>query len=205
MNIVFMPAKLLKKYIISNKKLYLLCFLVVMVGVLSGVYLVLGELIDDVVYASSELSLSEIILGERGMVNLFFQNFWALLLPLVIIFVLSLNKYTKFLSFFYLSYQGLLLGASIASVIMESGVAGGLNTLFIIIPINLLNFFVLVSGLIINYKRQTIAKIQRLSLGYSLKVFASAYLGLVLGMILASLIYGIVYPLLLKSVIVVNV
>ena len=198
------PLKKVKKYIISNKKLYLLSIVVAVVGVALGVYMVLGEFMDAELYTTTDLELSEIILAERGFFELFFKNVWSLVLPFVLIFLLFTNNYTKFLSFFYLGYQGILLGASVASLIQESGLAGALNSLLVVIPINFINFFVIISWLVTCYKRLSVARLQRLSFKASLKLFFPQFLGCFLGALFAGLVYGLIYPLLLRSVIVVN-
>ena len=159
---------------------------------------------DAEIYTTTDLDLSEIILGERGALGLFFQNLWALVLPFLLIFLLMTNKWTAFLTFFYLGYQGILLGASVASVVGEFGFAGALNTILVIIPINLLNFFVLISWLITCYKRMKLAKIQRLSFLGSIKLFCPQIMGCFMGALFASAVYGFIYPLLLRSVIIVN-
>lgn len=199
------PIKNLKKYIVTNKKLYLLSVVILLVGALVGGYLVLGELIDAEVYASADMELSEIILGERGFMSLLLQNLWALVVPLALIFLLFISKYTKVLSFFYLGYQGLLLGASIVSLISDSGLAGALNSILLIIPINFVNFFVLISWIVTCYKRLAVARVQHLSFGYSLRVFGVNFLTCLAGALFASIVYAFTYPLLLRSAIVVNI
>lgn len=205
MNFSFsIPIKRVKDYIVSNKKLYLLCFVVILVGAFLGVYLILNEFMEENIYTRTDLTLSEIILGERSFFGLFFSNLATLLVPIIIIFALYTNKYTKILTYFYLAYQGLLLGASITSLISEYGLGGALNALIIVIPINLVNFFVLVSMLVVSYKRFKIAKLQRLGFGYSLKLFLLQYIGILVGSIFASLVYALLYPIILRTSVVVT-
>lgn len=205
MNFSFsIPIKRVKDYIVSNKKLYLLCFVVILVGVFLGVYLIINEFMEENIYTRTDLTLSEIILGERSFFSLFFSNLATLLVPIIIIFALYTNKYTKILTYFYLAYQGLLLGASITSLISEYGLGGALNALIIVVPINLVNFFVVVSMLVVSYKRFKIAKLQRLSFGYSLKLFLMQYIGILVGAIFASLVYALLYPIILRTSVVVT-
>lgn len=204
-NFIFTPLKKVKSHLLANKRLYLVSALIVLMGIVLGIYLVNGEYIDDVIYTTTDLDLSEVVLGEVGGFKLFFLNLKALIIPFIIIFILHTNKYTSFLSYFYLGYQGLLLGASISAVIGETGIAGGLNTLLIILPINLMNLYVIIAFLVVCYKRLTIARLQRLSFLYSTKLVSSQILGCLLGAIFASCVYGFVYPLLLKTAVVVIV
>lgn len=201
---VFIPLKKVKQHIISNRKMYLLSSVVAVVGIMLGIYLVLGEFMEAEIYTTTDLSLSEIILGERSSISLFFQNLWALILPFILIFLLWTNNYTKYLSFFYLGFQGILLGASLTSLILEKGIAGALNSLLIVLPINLMNFFVLISWLVVCHKKLAVSKLQHLSAMHSIKLFMPQIIGCVLGALFASFVYGFVYPLLLKTVIIVN-
>ena len=200
----FFNVKSLKSYIRANKKMYLLCLLIVFVGLALGVYLVLSENMEQDVYTTTSLSLGEIIVNDYSGVEAFFECFFHLLLPLCILFVLSLNKYSMILGRCYLGFQGLLLGASIASAIMSFGVAGCLNALFLMLPINLLNFCVIISGVTIFYRRRILANSQHIKFLPSLRLFLPKILYLVLGVVIVSIVYGFIYPLLLRSVIVAN-
>lgn len=200
----FFNVKSLKSYIRANKKMYLLCLLIVFVGLALGVYLVLSENMEQDVYTTTSLSLGEIIVNDYSGVEAFFECFFHLLLPLCILFVLSLNKYSMILGHCYLGFQGLLLGASIASVIVSFGVAGCLNALFLMLPINLLNFCVIISGVTIFYRRRILANSQHIKFLPSLRLFLPKILYLVLGVVIVSIVYGFIYPLLLRSVIVAN-
>ena len=84
-NFIFTPLKRVKSHLLANKKLYLVSALIVLMGIILGVYLVNGEFIDDVIYTTTDLDLSEIVLGEVGGFKLFFLNFKALVLPFIII------------------------------------------------------------------------------------------------------------------------
>ena len=202
---MLIPIKRIKNYLVSNKKLYILSLVVCIVGVILGVILVTGEYIDGEIYTIADYELSEIILGERGFFSLFFQNLWPLLLSMLIIFLLFTNRYTCVLSFFYLGYQGLLLGATMVSLIQDSGIAGVLNGLLLVLPLNLVNFFVVVSLIVTVYKRLAIARLQRLKFWQSVKLFIPQLLWILLGAVFVSFVYALVYPLLLRSVIVVSV
>jgi len=204
-NFIYAPIKKLKGHIKSNQKMYLIVSMLILMGIILGIYLVLSGFIDDIIYTSTDLDLSEIVLGERSNLSLFFLNFKSLIIPCLVIFLLYTNRYTGFLAYFYMGYQGILLGASVTSVIGEAGIAGALNSLLIILPINLLNFFIMTSFLVVCYKRLMIAKIQRLSFMYSIRLFIGSFLGCLLGAIFASFVYGFIYPILLKTAIVVSV
>lgn len=204
-SIINAPIKSIKNFIVSNKRIYLVSSIVIILGVILGLYLVLSEAIESEVYTTTDLELSEIVLGERGFFSLFFDNLWTILLPLVLIFLLNLTRFTSPLMFFYLAFQGILLGASVTTLISDNFVAGLLNSVFVIIPINIVNFFVVVSWMVVSYKRLIIAKQQRLSFVYSVRVFSKNFFAVLLGSVFASLCYAIIYPLLLKSFVVIPI
>ena len=128
----FLSPTTIKKYIKANNRAYLTSVIIVICGMIMGVYFNLGGFIDDIIFSATDVSLSEIIVGEVGGVSLFFKNFWVLLISSLIIFLLFTNNYTKILAYVYLAYQGMLLGATITSVIGESALAGILNSFVII-------------------------------------------------------------------------
>lgn len=204
-NFLFTPIKKIKSHVNINRRQYLIASLVLLMGIILGVYLVGGEYIEDIIYTTIDLDLSDVVLGEASGIKLFFMNFKALIIPFVIIFVLNVNRFTSFLSYFYLGYQGLLLGASISAVVGESGLAGLFNTLLIILPINVMNLFVMISMVVVCTKRMSISRSMRLSFAGSIKMFLPQYLGCVLGAIFTSIVYAFAYPLLLKTAIVVIV
>ena len=200
----FLSPATIKKYIKANNRAYLTSVVIVMCGMVMGVYFNLGGFIDDIIFSAIDISLSEIIVGEVVGVSLFFKNFWALLISSLIIFLLFTNNYTKILAYVYLAYQGMLLGATITSVIGESALAGILNSFVIIIPVNAMNFFVLISVLVVSARCLSVRKSQKLSFVYALKIFFTKFLVCVVGALICSLVYGFVYPILLKTMIVVS-
>ena len=204
-NFIFAPIRKIKSHVNMNRRQYLIATLILLMGVILGIYLVGGEYIEDIIYSTIDLDLSEVVLGETSGIKLFFLNFKSLIIPFFIIFVLYTNRYTSFLSYFYLGYQGLLLGASISAVVGEGGLAGLINTLLIILPINIMNLFVMVSMMVVCATRLAEARAKRLSLVGSVGVVGTQFLGCILGVIFTSLVYGFIYPLLLKTAIVVIV
>lgn len=201
--IISFPIKKIKSFVFSNKKLFLIIALVLALGICLGAFLVINDSIEGEIYTTSDISLSDIIMGETGFFGLFFKNLWTLFVPLIIIFVLFSNNYSYPLSFFYLAFQGLLFGVSVSTLVLDSAVAGILNIVFVVLPINLINFFVLSSWVVVCYKRLKVARLQKLSLVYTTRVFFGNFLFVIFGAIFSSVCYGLLYPLLLKSVVVV--
>lgn len=200
----FLSPSTIRKYIKANNRVYLLSLILVISGMIMGVYLNLGGMIDDIIFSATDISLSEIIVGEVGGFSLFFKNFWVLVISSVIIFLLFTNNYTKLLGFVYLGYQGLLLGATLTSVIGDGGLAGVLNSLVIILPVNAMNFFILISVLVVSSRCLAVRRSQRLSFLYAIRIFFTKFLMCLVGAVVCSLVYGFIYPILLKTMIIVS-
>ena len=204
LSINFLSPARLRTYIKANRREFLFVSVLVVVGMILGVYLNLGGFIDDIIFSATDLNLAEIIVGEVSGFTLFFKNLWALVLPACLIFLMFTNSYTKFLAYVYMGYQGLLLGASVTSVISESGIAGVLNSLIIILPINIMNLFVLMSVLVVSLRCQLMRRANHLKFTYSIKIFFTKFMLCLVGAIFSSFVYGFIYPLLLKTVVVVS-
>lgn len=192
-------------FVSANKKLYFLSLVVFLIGLVLGVVLVSIEQMEEEVYSSVEISLVSIIKSDYSGFSLFISSLFRVLIPLVIIYILSLSRFTMWLGTLYYGYQATLLGASITTLVVSSGMAGLLNALFVVLPINFINFFLVASGLVIFLKRYKLAKFQRLSIFHSTKIFLPKILALLAGIVFSAFCYGFIYPFLLKSVVIINV
>ena len=200
--------KVLKKSVRSvvsaNKQRFLISILFLLLGVVLGVVVSLNKDATQNIYDADSLSLFDIITSDYQRGELFFDSLWRLLLAVTIIFVLSLKRATFFLSFVYVAFQGFLFAESLISVIVLSGLKGVLSGLFFILPINLLNFVVIISAQVICWWRLNFASSYRLGTKKSLKTFAIKFAGVLVLCVVSSVVYGYLFPLLLRSVIVIN-
>jgi len=199
-----LSLKPIKRFMALNKKLYLLAALAATFGLVLGLVLAFSGGMESVIYSSTGSGLYEIIINDYSAFGLLAENLYRLLLPIIIIFLLSLSKYTSPLSYVYLGYQGCLLGASIVGLISSNGVMGVLNAIVMVLPINTLNFVVLISALVVFLKRLSLALSQRISLVHSLKIFMPKLVYVFVSALVVSMVYAFLYPLLLRSVIVIN-
>ena len=196
-------AKTIKGFILSNKTQIVVGYVCIVVGIIVGVCIAIsGE--DAVVFSSSTVTLQELITGEYSSVSLFFSSFFKLLLPIVIIFLFSLSKFTSFLDFIYLMYQGLLLGISATVVIQENGLTGALNALIFISPVNLINLTIINYASALFIKRREYAKKFHKTFLESVSVYIKESVWLIVLVAVSSFLYGVVYPTILKSMIIVN-
>lgn len=196
-------SRAIKGFIVSNKVLFVVGYICIIIGIVVGVCIgVSGE--SAVIFSSSTVTLEELITGEYSSVGLFFSSFFKILLPIFIIFVFSLNKFTSVLDFIYLMYQGLLLGLSATGVIQENGLTGALNTLIFISPVNLINLTIINYASALFIKRREYAQKFHKNFVESTSYYISEIIGLIIGVIISSFLYGVVYPTILKSMIIIN-
>lgn len=195
--------KSVKVFVIANKKLYFIGLISAVLGITLGIILSFTGG-DGKVYSQGGVTLYEIIVSDYSGFSLFFDNIYRLLIPIVLIFLFTLSKYSMPLTYVYLGYQGYLLGASIVGLITNNGAVGLLNGLILVLPINAINFFIIISALVVFIKRLNLKTYQRITLVHSVKIFIPKLLWVVVGAILTSFIYAFLYPLLLKSMIVIN-
>ena len=203
-------SRAIKGFIVSNKVLFVVGYICIIIGIVVGVCIgVSGE--SAVIFSSSTVTLEELITGEYSSVDLvngqaftYFSSFFKILLPIFIIFVFSLNKFTGVLDFIYLMYQGLLLGLSATGVIQENGLTGALNTLIFISPVNLINLTIINYASALFIKRREYAQKFHKNFVESTSYYTSEIIGLIIGVIISSFLYGVVYPTILKSMIIIN-
>ncbi len=196
-------SRAIKGFIVSNKVLFVVGYICIIIGIVVGVCIgVSGE--SAVIFSSSTVTIEELITGEYSSVSLFFSSFFKILLPIFIIFVFSLNKFTGVLDFIYLMYQGLLLGLSATGVIQENGLTGALNTLIFISPVNLINLTIINYASALFIKRREYAQKFHKNFVESTSYYTSEIIGLIIGVIISSFLYGVVYPTILKSMIIIN-
>lgn len=198
-----LKPKVVKGFVVSNKLQFIVGFMLIILGIIIGVVIQVPSE-DTIIFASSTVSLEDLIVGDASAGSLFFANFLKLILPIIIIFLFSLNKFTGFLNYIYLLYQGMLLGISVTSVIIDNGFTGALNSLVFIAPVNLINLTIITYASALFLKRREYAKKFRKSFGQSFGFYLGETIWLFLGVIISSIIYGVIYPIILRSMIIVN-
>ena len=196
--------KSVRAELVENRQRYLVSLLVLLVGIVLGVVVTTAEGSDYNIYETNSLSLYDIITSDYEKMDLFLDCFGRLLLACAIIFVFSFKRISFLLSFVYLAFQGFLFSSSLVSVVSINGIEGVLSGLFFILPMNLLNFAVLIFFLCVCWKRLVFAGAYRLTFKKSVKLFAGKFFAVLVLCVLSSAIYGFIYPLLLRSIIVIN-
>lgn len=188
----------------NNSKWYAVLSLVAFLGIVIGIYsTVSGGVAANIFSGKNSASVFDFVSGDTNGFGLFFYYFLRILLACVILIFLSIHIYILPLSFLYICYQGYILGVTASSLVMLSGFAGAINTLFFLLPINLLSLaalFVLETALI---NRLFDQRKYRQSFFYSYSKISHSLLLAFLIIIISGLLYAVVYPLIFKSIIVV--
>lgn len=146
--------------------------------------------------------LYQVINGEFVGGKVFWKKLMSLLSPMVIIFILNLNYYFSYFSFLVIAYQGMVLTLTIFAVVSTYGLSGVLNSLFLILPINIIYIAILIYFSAVCFHRSKTAKWQK-NFFYNIKdnKFLMGIIISVLLVILLSFLISVIIPLVLKSAI----
>ncbi len=144
--------------------------------------------------------LYSVINGSVNSAALFWKRFLYFLLPLIIMFILSLEYYVMLFSFLLVAYQSALLVMSMSAIISIYGFSGALSAIFLMLPVNILYIALLIIFACICFERSYNAKrCKSFTYGFNDSLFwIKVAICFVLVIILASII-AIIYPLLLKN------
>lgn len=142
-----------------------------------------------------------LINGNASPVALFWKCLTEFVLPLLLVFVFSLNFYFNFASFALLIYQSSLLFLSSMAIVQSYSFIGFMKVFLVLLPINLLYFSILIFWIAACTNRAKQAKRRRQFLAgfdyfFLIKTYTCAVLVLTL-----SILVGFVLPLILKTAI----
>ncbi|MGN1259414.1 MAG: hypothetical protein ACI4T8_04250 [Christensenellales bacterium] len=194
----------IKTFIKTNRTLFLVTIIFLCLGISIGVIIMLGDDASLNVLAKEGVELADIISGEYSSISLMFSCLFNCLLSCLIMLVLGLNKYTIYLNYVYITYQGLLLGASCTSIISLNGITGALNVFIFTLPVNILNMLVICLMQVVLLLRIAYSKKFKVRGVKSFSIYAKKFLLVLVLAVLSSVIYGFIYPILLRSIVVVN-
>lgn len=202
--ISFFRPKDVKGFILSNKGLFLFSLLFILIGMIIGVVIAIRSSDSLTIFASSAVSLTDLIAGDYSAGALFFSCFTKLLLAVVILFLFSLTKLTSILNYVYLAYQGMLVSITATNLIYINGVSGILNVVLFTLPVNVVNLMIIAYASSLFIKRREYSKEYNKKFFTSFGVYLHQFIGLIIGMLVASAIYGVIYPILLRSIVVIS-
>ncbi len=200
----FFKPQDIKQFVITNKILFLISFLFIIIGIAIGVIVEIKTTDTLTIFASSTASLTDIITGDYSAGTLFLNCFKKVFLAVIILFVFSLTKFTSFLNYIYLAYQGMLVSATATNLIYLNGLTGALNVVLFTIPVNLINLIIIAYASSLFIKRREYQKTYNKAFLGSFSAYLGQFVGLIIGIVLASAIYGVIYPILLRSIVVIS-
>lgn len=112
--------------------------LFVLIGIVIGIFIVAtSERYLSLIKADDKV-LFDFINGKATFSKQMFRLLSKFVFPLIVLFLFNLSGYTSFLSFLFLSYNGVLFFMSSYAVIAEFGFAGALSFIFLFLPVNVL-------------------------------------------------------------------
>lgn len=191
----------LRFYFEKNKAIYFMLLFCFFLGIAIAIIISLSK--------SSYLGLLNIknkvvinmINGSISLENTFWECIRLFVQPALLIFLFSLNFYLNILSFIFLSYQSSLLYLTIFALIQSYGFGAILKVFFILLPVNILYFLILMFWIVACTNRVKYAhKIKKFSSGYNYEFITNLYIVLI-GLFLLCLLVGGVVPIILKSAI----
>ncbi len=192
----------LKHYFKLNSIWYVSFFITVIVGLLVGIIISLSSDSYLKILSSENKVLYNVINGTLTFGEQFWKRLMSGILPLVIIFLLSLNYYSGLLSFVYICYQSSLLSMCSSALISVYGLSGVLNVVLLVLPLNLLYLCVIIFYTTTCLSRSYFAKrYKQFSYNFNdhcfwIKILAGFFCILVLSLITAGVI-----PMIIKSTI----
>ena len=137
--------------------------------------------------------------GTIDYLSLFWKVLFQFFVPVLILFVLNLNYYLGKLSYIFVSYQSLSMVVSFSAIIGSFGLFGIINVLIILLPINILYFFVLFYIAVVFRERSKISKQSSVMFdGFNNELLFKTLFGFIVIFAL-SLFAGVLFPIFLKT------
>lgn len=139
------------------------------------------------------------ISGTADTFEIFGRKLLSFIVPMVLIFLLGLNYYTSLLSFVFVGYQFALLVMTGACLVSVYGISGIFNFLFLVLPVNLVYFALLIFLAVTCIGRSKVAgQCGRFGYGYDSLFFAKTAVCLI-SVLCLTIVACILVPLFLKN------
>lgn len=143
MNDLFFDFSATKNHFKQNASFYLGFLSAFVIGIVIGLVVAFSTDTYINILVSSNRVLHLYINGTAHIGTIFARQFFSFLLPMLLIFLLNLNIYSGLLSFIIVTYQSALMVLSSAALIVIYGSFGVLDSLLLMLPINIVYLFAL--------------------------------------------------------------
>lgn len=172
------------------------------VGIIVGLVLVFGEKSYLSLLTTKNQNMLGYISGSASVFKLFWSRLLSSLFAMLIIFVFSLNYYSGFICFLYFAYQSAVCTLLCGTLISYQGFSAVLNTIFLIVPSNLILFAVLAFAFSIFFSRarQQNKYKQNFANSFSQNNFWQLTVVALLAIIALNIAIGLLVPLIIKGI-----
>lgn len=196
----------LKDHFRENALYYFFAGVFALIGLGVGLYISLTGYKYTALLSSPDRNMFAYITGTAPYTSIFYSRLLNIFISIIIVFVLSLTKYTAVLGYVFLSYQMALVVLTSAALITLYGLTGILNVVLFVVPINLINIVLLTFGLEVGLERARAMSNFRLKFSESFKEtdFFFKFMIFVISMIAVCLVNSFILPIFIKSFVVVT-
>jgi len=187
-------------YLKENKSKLLYISMVSFFCVCLGIYFGLVEFDFLDILKRDDGILFDMVRGETDLMYLFWGKILECFCILLILVLFNLHYFFSFLNYLFISYQSIVFGATCISIIGNYSIQGVFCVL-LILPINIMIFFIIINLIIILQGRAKFAYRYNIRFIDSINyLHTPKRIGVcVVGFVLVCLIYAVVFGILLKS------
>lgn len=196
----------IKNHLKDNAFRYYLILFASIVGLSLGIYFAISGFSYSNLLTSADKNMFAYIAGTASYGSIFWSRLLSLMVCVLLIFVFNIISETAFLNYIYLAYQFCLIVLSSSAVITMFGLSGVLNTIFFMLPINLINYGLICYMSVISMQRSYLAKKYGITFASSFKEtsYFKKFIFAFLIVFVFCVIYSFVYPLVFKSIVIIN-
>lgn len=141
----------------KNKQVLIWAAISCIIGVSFGIILLYGEKSYLGLISTSNQNMLGYISGKAEIFKLFFSRLSIGMFSCLVLFLVCLHHYSSFLGFLYLAYQSAICTIACGTLISYQGLSAIINSIFLIIPSNIILLSLLAIYFSILYDR---AKLQ---------------------------------------------
>ena len=189
-------------HISSSKTIIFFACLASIIGVATGIVLVLGEKSYLGLLTSGDQNLLKYISGSASITSLMWHRMLSMLLCVLILFLCCLHYYSHFFAYFYLTYQSALTSIMCGTVISYYGFSGIINFIFLLLPANLVLICFYILTFSVFARRAKLQYRHKLGFGSSFtqEDFFTKLLLLTLCFAVICVVFNFIIPLIIKAV-----